>query len=99
MNELNKYKNEIKDLCLSHGVKFLYAFGSSVNEHFNDQSDIDLLVKFGPVELQDYFANFMDLKNRLESVFHRKIDLVEDQAVKNPIFRSSIDRSKKLIYG
>jgi len=34
----------------------------------------------------------------LEALFGRSVDLVENQAVKNPIFRRVIDREKQLIY-
>jgi predicted nucleotidyltransferase len=35
----------------------------------------------------------------LEKLLKRQIDLLEDQAVKNPYLRKSIDSSKKIIYG
>ncbi len=99
MNELEKHKQEIITLCKTHGVIVLYAFGSSIKENFTENSDIDLLVTFGNVDLKNYFSNFMDLKEKLESVFHRKVDLVEEQTVKNPILKNSINRTKQLIYG
>jgi len=40
----------------------------------------------------------MDFKEKLEALLNRPIDLVENQAVRNPIFRRVIDRDKKLIY-
>jgi predicted nucleotidyltransferase len=40
----------------------------------------------------------MDLKKKLEELFQRQIDLIENQAIKNPVFRKVIDREKKLIY-
>jgi predicted nucleotidyltransferase len=40
----------------------------------------------------------MDLKEKLEFLFQRPIDLVENQSIKNPIFRKVIDREKKLVY-
>jgi hypothetical protein len=99
MNELEKHKQEVINLCKAHGVILLYAFGSSIKENFTENSDIDLLVTFGNVELKNYFSNFLDLKEKLESVFHRKVDLVEEQTVKNPILKNSINRTRQLIYG
>lgn len=46
----------------------------------------------------DYFDNYMDLKERLENLFNRPVDLVQNQAIKNPIFRREVDREKHLIY-
>jgi predicted nucleotidyltransferase len=60
---------------------------------------VDLLIQFGKVDLMDYFDNYMDLKEELEALLKRPIDLVENQAIKNPIFRKIVDREKKLVYG
>ena len=40
----------------------------------------------------------MDFKEALESLLNREVDIVENQAVKNPVFRKILDRDKKLIY-
>jgi predicted nucleotidyltransferase len=50
------------------------------------------------MDLMDYFDNYMDLKGPLEQLFERKVDLVENQAIKNPIFRRIVDREKQLVY-
>jgi predicted nucleotidyltransferase len=49
--------------------------------------------------LENYFDNYIGLKNGLEKIFNRSVDLVEEKTVKNPVLRRSIDRNKKLIYG
>jgi len=41
----------------------------------------------------------MELKENLESLFGRKVDLLEEQTLKNPILIRSINESKELIYG
>lgn len=64
----------------------------------NESSDIDLLVQFNQVKLLEYFDNYMDLKEKLEILFGRQVDLIENQAVKNPIFKTVIDRQKQLVY-
>ena len=98
MNLIDTYRNQIIELCDNHKVKELYLFGSVLTDQFNDSSDIDLLVQFNQVELLEYFDNYMDLKEKLEKMFNRQVDLVENQAVKNPIFRKVLDREKRLIY-
>jgi len=90
---------ELINLCEQRKITSLYLFGSANTEQFDENSDIDLLVTFGEVELFDYFDNFMELKEDLETIFGRKIDLVEEKTVKNPVLRRSIDRNKTLIYG
>jgi len=68
-------------------VSKLYAFGSVTNENFTKNSDIDLLVTFGQIDLEDYADNYFDFKFSLEDLFNRKIDLLEDKAIKNPFMK------------
>lgn len=91
-------KEKLIELCNKHMVKELYLFGSILTEKFNDSSDIDLLIQFNQIELLDYFDNYMELKEELEQLFHRPVDLVENQAIRNPIFRKVVEREKQLIY-
>lgn len=99
MKLIEQNKQKIHQLCKEHYVKQLYLFGSVLTEKFNNQSDIDFLVQFATIDLNNYFDNYMDFKEELESLFNRKVDLIENQAVKNPIFRKVLDREKKMIYG
>jgi predicted nucleotidyltransferase len=89
---------DISNLCENHRVKQLFLFGSILSDKFSNTSDIDMLVRFSNVELLDYFDNYMDLKEKFESLFNRHVDLVEDQSIRNPIFRKIVDRDKFLIY-
>jgi uncharacterized protein len=91
--------NKIKALCKKHKVARLFVFGSVLTKNFKKSSDIDFLVDFSGVELYDYADNYFDLKKSLENLLKRRIDLLEDKAVKNPFLRQSIDSSKQLIYG
>lgn len=76
----------------------LYMFGSILDDRFTDESDVDFLVEFENVDVQNYFDNYMDFKEKLETLLNRQVDLVENQAIRNPIFRRVIDRDKRLIY-
>ena len=97
--ELNLQR--ILDLCRKHRVKSLAVFGSILTDRFNDKSDVDLLVDFESVDHDefDYVGNFFDLKDSLELLFNRKVDLIEYGQNLNPIFRALIDKKKQLIYG
>ena len=99
MNLITSNISTINDLCKSHKVKSLYAFGSVITDKFNDESDIDFIVDFADVNLLDYADNYFDFKFSLEEKLKRPIDLLEEKAIKNPYFRNSIEKSKKLIYG
>lgn len=89
----------INDLCKKHKVDKLYAFGSIVTSKFGEKSDIDMVVKFQPIELLQYSDNYFDLKFSLEEALQREVDLLEEQAIKNPYLLKSINSAKQLIYG
>ena len=91
--------DKIIALCDKHKVARLFVFGSILTNKFKKKSDIDFLVDFVGVNLYDYADNYFDLKESLENLLKRKIDLLEDKAVKNPYLRQSIDSSKKIVYG
>jgi len=91
-------RKKLIELCENHKVKELYLFGSILTEQFNESSDIDMLIQFNNIELLDYFDNYMDLKENLELLFQRPVDLVENQAIRNPVFRKIIEREKQLVY-
>jgi predicted nucleotidyltransferase len=98
MNPIEQHINTISMLCKQHHVERLYLFGSALSSNFSDNSDIDFLVQFGDINLADYFSNYMDLKEKLEVLFGRPVDLMEEQAVRNPIFRQVLNREKKIIF-
>ena len=64
----------------------IVLFGSILTSKLNDKSDIDMLVQFSNVDLIDYFDNYKNFKEKVEQLFKRQIDLVEDQVIKNSIF-------------
>ena len=98
-NLIENYSKDITELCITHKVKSLYAFGSVLTEKFNNESDIDLIVDFQQLDVLDYGDNYYNLKFSLESILNRNIDLLEQKAIKNPYFLQTINKNKKLIYG
>ena len=76
MNFLINYNDEIFRLCKEHKVKTLYAFGSVLTEKFNNQSDIDFVVDFSNISVEDYADNYFDFKFSLQDTLKREIDLL-----------------------
>ena len=70
-------------------------FGSILTNEFKDDNDIDMLIQFSVMDLN----NYLDFKEKMELLFNRPVDLVENQAIKNPVFRKVVDKEKQLIYG
>ncbi len=98
MTLIDTTRDKLNNLCEKHNVKELYLFGSILTDRFIDSSDVDILVQFGSVELEQYADNYFDFKEELELLFKRPVDLVENQAIKNPVFRKVVDREKQLVY-
>jgi len=95
-----KKQPEIESLCRRFGVTRLELFGSATNADFaDDRSDFDFLVEFdlgGKVKALDaYFG----LKEELEALLGRSVDLVMPSAIKNPYFRAEVERQRQPVYG
>lgn len=99
MNLIEANIQHIVALCDKHEVNKLFVFGSVLTNRFNDDSDIDLVVDFNKIDLADYVNNYLDLKDSLQKVLGREVDLLEDKAISNPILRRNIDKNKRRIYG
>ena len=98
MNLLQANSKTIKSLCEKHNVAKLYAFGSVLTAAFNDESDVDFLVEFNIQAIEKYVSNFFSLKEKLEVLFEREIDLIEYRAITNPYFKEEIEETKMLLY-
>ena len=98
--ELTTKRAEIEALCRKLGVKRLDVFGSAATGDFKPEtSDLDFLVEFednakGP----GYAHHYFDLKDALEALFDRHVDLVVSSAIRNPYFRASAERSRVQLY-
>ena len=98
MNNLKSYTTDIARLCETHKVKSLYAFGSVLTSNFTTTSDIDLIVDFANMEVEDYADNYFDFKFSLQDILKRPIDLLEEKAIKNPYFRQTVNQQRQLVY-
>ena len=99
MNLIQNYNKEIENLCKTHKVKSLHAFGSVLTENFNVKIDLDFVVDFQQIDVLDYGDNYYSLKFALEDIFNRNVDLLEQKAIVNPFFLKTLNQNKKLIYG
>ncbi len=99
MKTISDKINMIEQLCEKYNVADLYVFGSVLTDNFSAESDIDFLVDFRKINLDQYADNYFDLKFSLESLFGRKVDLLEKKAIKNSFLLESIMGRKKHVYG
>jgi uncharacterized protein len=89
----------VEQLCREFRVHRLELFGSAVGETFDPRtSDLDFLVEFEELDLDEYADAYFGLLEGLRELFQRNVDLVMVSAVKNPYFLKSIERTRTLLY-
>ena len=99
MSLIRERYNDFVDLCQSHKVDKIYAFGSSISENFNPEtSDIDVVVKIDIDDPADRGEALLSFWDKLEALFQRKVDLLTEDSIRNPYLKANINRTKKLIY-
>lgn len=87
-------------LCKKYKVKSLYVFGSILTSRFNENSDVDFSATFYPEEDPLVAGeNRIDFYMDLTELIGRKIDLVDEDYLKNPYFIEELNETKQLIYG
>jgi len=99
MKLIERNIEKIKQLCKQYKVKNLAVFGSILTTSFNKESDIDFIVDIDDSDPISYSDKYFELKFALENLLGRAIDLLEDRALKNPVVKNQIDRTKVSIYG
>lgn len=97
--EIESHRAEIAQLCARFGVRRLEIFGSAATGAFDpSRSDVDLLVKFDPPRRMGALEQYFGLKEALEALFGRPVDLVEEGASSNRYFLESVNKSRRLLY-
>jgi predicted nucleotidyltransferase len=96
---IDAHLSELRLLCNKHLVARLELFGSAATEQFDVRnSDLDFLVEFSPLSPADRATAYFGLLADLQDLFHRDIDLVELEAVKNPYFKKVVDSQRMVLY-
>jgi len=75
-------------------------FGSAVSkDRFDPQeSDLDFLVEFLPLQEGEHADAYFGLLESLESLFGCAVDLVMASAVRNPYFLEAISGQREVLY-
>lgn len=87
-------------LLEKHKIKQAYVFGSVVTDRFNDESDVDFLVKFDEgLDPLERGSLWWDLYYELKDNLNREVDIITEKSLKNPYFTKSVNANKIKIYG
>jgi len=92
-------REEIAELCRTHHVQRLAIFGSAARDDFDPtRSDVDVLVEFDDMPIETYGENKHSLRHALELAFHRNVDLLTWESIRNPYFLREIETSHEMLY-
>ncbi|MBF2056822.1 MAG: nucleotidyltransferase domain-containing protein [Cyanobacterium sp. T60_A2020_053] len=91
---------ELINFCQENHIAELAVFGSILRDDFNNQSDIDFLITYSPLANRGLLEKIA-LKEKLEKMCHRPVDLVSKNTIKNSknwLKKQTILNSCQVIY-
>lgn len=88
---------QLTSIAQEFAILELSVFGSSIRSGSTSPNDVDLLVTFA-TDAEISLFDLMDLETKLETVFHLPVDIVEPQAITNPIRRKKILSTVERLY-
>ncbi len=94
--EFQSRRAEIAGICAELGVRRLELFGSGMRSA--SPRDLDFLVDLGERPPAEYSAAYFALRERLEALFAKPVDLVTLPGLANPYFRQRVEQEKTLLY-
>lgn len=97
---IEQNRDRIAELCLRCGVLRLEVFGSAARRDFDpNTSDVDFLVVFDyTTGMSDAFDRYFELREGLEAILDRKVDLISANAIRNPVFAENVEASRTPLY-
>jgi predicted nucleotidyltransferase len=96
---INKHIDQVAALCRRTGARRLRLFGSAVREDFEpESSDLDFVVEFDALAPAEYADSYFALKEGLEMLFGRRVDLVTAASIRNPYFRERVEAESQTVY-
>ena len=87
----------IADFCQRWKVTEFALFGSVLREDFGPKSDVDVLLSFEPNAPWSLFE-LVDMKDELEAMFGREVDVVSRGGLRNPFRRHEILTTREVVY-
>jgi predicted nucleotidyltransferase len=96
---IERHRTDVDNLCRKYNVKTLELFGSAADGVWDPlTSDLDFLVEFQTLAPGRLFDNFFDLKDELQTLFARRVDLVSPRGIRNPYLLKSVNQSRQVLY-
>ncbi len=96
---LAEHAEALRALCQRLHVRKLEIFGSATTTDFDpERSDFDFLYEFEDYSSVGLADRFFELMEGLESLFGRKVDIVDSTAIENPYFLRKINTQRRVLY-
>lgn len=98
-NLIRENAEQLRAIARRRRVRRLAVFGSALTDQFDvARSDIDVVVEFDELAPGERADAYFSLLEDLESIFGRRVDLVERAALRNPFVRESVEATQVVIY-
>lgn len=94
-DRLKVSEDAIVAFCQKWNIVEFALFGSVLRTDFRD--DIDVLVVFGQ-PYDSSLSGWLKIREEIEAMFGRKVDLIQKKLLKNSYSRAEILRSHRVIY-
>jgi predicted nucleotidyltransferase len=88
---------QISEFCHRWKITEFALFGSVLRDDFHADSDIDILLTFSQNSRWSLF-DWVDMKDELETLLQRRVDIVDKEGLKNPYRRHEILHTQQVIY-
>jgi predicted nucleotidyltransferase len=96
---IEQHRASLEVLCRKYRVTVLEVFGSATDGTFDPQrSDLDFLVEFLPEAAETSFSGYFELRDDLQRLFGREVDLVMPGAIRNPYFLKAVNQQRQVLY-
>jgi predicted nucleotidyltransferase len=93
-------RDAIEAFCRKWRIKEFALFGSILTDEFRPDSDVDVLITFESPkpDLGPWGGAWETMREELQALFGRRVDLVEKRLVRNPFRRHHILTTRRVIY-
>ena len=99
LDVIEQHRDDLAAMCRRYGVRQLELFGSATGSSFDRRnSDLDFLVIFSQIPTATIDEQYFGLLGGLETLFGRKVDLVDIRAARNPYFIAEALKQRVVLY-
>lgn len=97
--DIEQRRVELEALCRQFGIRRLDLFGSAASGGDGlETHDLDFLVDLGDLPPKEYAEAYFALREALEQLFTRPVDLVTAPSVRNPFFKQRLEQTRSMLY-